>query len=358
MIVEDSALMRRVFSDIIKSDSSFEVVALCQNGKEAYEKLKADADEYDVVITDILMPIMTGIELLEKIQAEKIDVIPIVISSLIGDGSDTLEEIKALKLNSLEFLNKPSNFIEARGEEFSISVLQVLHSVLGLKRKSSRVSSVATAPKRTNTRTTNKVTRTGRKMTGGNKLVAIACSTGGPKALNQVVPYIDKNINAPVVIVQHMPVGFTEILANKLNDISAVHVKEAEHDEILQKGYVYIAPGGKQLRIEKIPGGHKVKLTDEPAVGGLKPCADLMYESLENSNYDQVLCVVLTGMGSDGTKGITRLGKTKNIYVVAQNEQTCVVYGMPKSIFLAGVVDEVLPLQDIGTAISKNVGVR
>ena len=191
------------------------------------------------------------------------------------------------------------------------------------------------------------------------KLVALACSTGGPKALNVLMPMLSANLDAPVLIVQHMPEGFTKLLSEKLNNISKITVKEAEHGEIIKKGHVYIAPGGKHMMLTKAEGNnHRIKISDEPPRDALKPCADIMYESLNTCNFDEITCVVLTGMGSDGTKGINQLCKNKNVYVISQDAQSCVVYGMPKAIYESGIVDEVVPLENVASAITRNVGVK
>ena len=140
--------------------------------------------------------------------------------------------------------------------------------------------------------------------------------------------------------------------------MSYVQVKEAEDGDIIRRGHVYIAPGGKHLRIVKNGSGHKIQLSDEPAIEGLRPCANIMYESLTQSNYDEITCVVLTGMGADGTNGIKALSRNhKNIYVLAQDEETSVVYCMPKAIANTGLVNEVVPLNHVAEAITKNVGV-
>ena len=190
------------------------------------------------------------------------------------------------------------------------------------------------------------------------KIVALACSTGGPKSLQQVIPVLPKNLDSGVVVVQHMPAGFTASLAQRLNEMSEIRVKEAEHGEIIKKGVVYIAPGGQHLKIVKSGSEYKIELNREPAIDGLRPCANIMYQSLENSDFDEITCVVLTGMGADGTKGIKGLAaKKKNIHVIAQDEDSCVVYGMPKAIAQTGLVDEVVALNHIASSITKNVGV-
>ena len=148
-------------------------------------------------------------------------------------------------------------------------------------------------------------------------------------------------------------------MAERLNELSKVQVKEAVDNEILKKGCVYVAPGGYHLEI--VPdksGNHKVHLSDAPAIGGLRPCANVMYKSLKRSKYDQIVCVVLTGMGADGTDGIRELERTKPIYVIAQDEPTCIVYGMPKAVAEAGLADEVVSLTNIPKRIINQVGVK
>lgn len=258
----------------------------------------------------------------------------------------------ALERGAIDFVTKPGNIVEAKGDDFRKQLLGVLSAVLRTRKIVAEKKSVTAsqAPKLLTKRL---------KATGSNKIVALACSTGGPKALQQVIPFLPKNMDAPMVLVQHMPVGFTKTMADRLNDTSEISVKEAQEGDVLQKGVVYIAPGGKHMEIKKNPdGSHKVVLNDSPAIGGLKPCANIMYDSLISCGYDEVVCVVLTGMGADGTNGILNLGEKKPIHVIAQNAETCVVYGMPKTIAEAGVVDEVVPLNDVARTIIKNVGVR
>jgi two-component system chemotaxis response regulator CheB len=156
-----------------------------------------------------------------------------------------------------------------------------------------------------------------------------------------------------------MPGGFTKSLADRLNELSPITVKEAEDGDILSKGTVYIAKGGYQMRVKKnADGQHCIAISMEPARHGLLPCADIMYESLVDTNFDQITCVVLTGMGGDGTAGIAKLCKNQNIHVIAQNEETSIVYGMPKVVKDAGLVDEVVALNEVSDAITKNVGVH
>lgn len=190
----------------------------------------------------------------------------------------------------------------------------------------------------------------------GEKLVAIASSTGGPKALHKLIPFLPKNLNAPVVLVQHMPTGFTKSLAERLDIESEIEVTEAVDGEKLKKGHVYIAAGGKHMKLARADGGCRVYYTDEPPREGVKPCANYMFESISDLPYAQICCVVLTGMGADATEGIVNLEKSRALHVIAQNEETCAVYGMPKSITATGLVNELLPLENVANAIVNIVG--
>lgn len=347
MVVDDSALMRRVICDIINSDSSFEVTDMSRDGLEAYEKIIRN--KYDAIVLDINMPRMDGLELLRKLHSEKIDVLVIMASTLTVEGSK--ETIEALELGAVDFVTKPGNIIEAKGDDFSTSLLKVLNAVLKTTKftrpmiRREPVPSGGLPVKST--------------VKNGNKLIALACSTGGPKSLQSVIPFLPANMDAPMVLVQHMPAGFTKSMAERLNELSKVSVKEAEEGDILQKGWVYVAPGGHHMQVIKTAGGvHKIHLDDSPAIGGLRPCANVMYESLKNSGYDEVVCVVLTGMGADGTEGILSLRNSKKVFTISQDEATCVVYGMPRAIAESGVVNKVVPLTDVASAIITNVGVQ
>ncbi|MBE5900592.1 MAG: chemotaxis response regulator protein-glutamate methylesterase [Lachnospiraceae bacterium] len=397
MVVDDSALMRRVICDIINSDSSFEVVDTSRDGQEAYEKILMR--QFDAIILDINMPRMDGLELLRKLKKERIKVTVIMASTLTVEGAK--ETIESLELGAFDFVTKPGNVIEAKGEEFSSRLLNMLRVALHIDSGSTRPRTSETirpvkptpqpvkeergaksffsrqTPVKEKPATTIRpqitspiATQTAKPTTGvvgaerstvksGNKLVALACSTGGPQSLQKVIPLLPAEMDAPMVLVQHMPVGFTKSLADRLNELSKVTVKEAEEGDVLKKGHVYIAPGGKHLTVaKKADGSHAIHLDDSPAVGGLKPCADLMYDSLTNCGYDEIVCVVLTGMGEDGCKGIKKLLKSKPVYTISQDEATCVVYGMPRAVAEAGVSNKVVPLQNVASTIITNVGVH
>lgn len=346
LVVDDSALMRRVLCDIINAERDFQVTDACRDGLEAYEKLKEN--RYDAVLLDVNMPRMNGLELLEKLQEEHIKATVIMVSTL--TKKDAKVTLLAMELGAIDFVAKPDNIIETKGIKFRDRLMEVLGCALEDRTPSGIRKTVQPKP-------AGRVHRAGKIRR--NKLVALACSTGGPKALQSVIPYLKPEMDAPMVLVQHMPAGFTHSMAERLNELSPVEVKEAEEGDILEKGRVYIAPGGRHLLVKRMPDGrHRVALSDAPAVGGLRPCANIMYESLADCGYDEVTCVVLTGMGADGTRGIQTLEKKVPVYVVAQDEESCVVYGMPRSVYEAGIADEVVPLDQVAQSILKNVGVN
>ncbi len=193
---------------------------------------------------------------------------------------------------------------------------------------------------------------------GVKKIVAVATSTGGPKALQALIPLLPSNLNAPVLIVQHMPAGFTEALAGRLDTLSQLSVKEAAEGDELQNGHAFLARGGRHMHAVKSGTRHLIHYTDDPPREGVRPCANYMYESLADCGYDEVVCAVLTGMGADGTAGIKNLKTKKKVIVFAQNEESCAVYGMPKCIVTAGLAEKGMPLEQIAQEIIKNVGVN
>ena len=390
LIVDDSALMRRLISDIINSDNRFCVQDLATNGLEALDLIVKNRLLYDAVVLDINMPKLNGLELLEQLQKNKIKINVIMVSTLAKEGAK--ETIIALERGAFDFVTKPENYLDAKEEHFKNRLLEVLSVATNVyvpsptavgqeekKKSEPRTKASAETAQGLRTRLSQKsagtsqpaiVSKTPSKNTsfkphkkftgskeGKSKLIALACSTGGPKSLQQVIPKLPKNLDAPMVLVQHMPKGFTNSLALRLDEMSQVHVKEAADGDVLQKGWVYISPGGMQMRVLKIGNVYKIATTDEPARDALKPSANIMYESLVCTNFDEITCVVLTGMGADGTVGIGTLGEHVNIHVIAQDEATSVVYGMPKAVADAKLVDEVLPLDNIADAITKNVGV-
>ncbi len=377
LLVDDSALMRRVLCDIIESDKRFRVQDRAVNGLDALALLSRKT--YDAVVLDVNMPQMNGLELLKELQKRKISAKVIMASTATADGAKTT--LDALELGALDFIHKPTSALDCRNGTFSQGLLRILAAVTDVETRSPITASTPApsspvAPFRTGaarsiagrTSEAPAAEKPERKMTTppsgkavynpGTQIVALASSTGGPKALQSVIPKLPANLKVPVVIVQHMPAGFTASLAERLNSLSQVNVKEATEGDVLMPGYVYIAMGGKHLNILSSAGRYTIHYSDEPSREGVKPCANYMYESLMDSRFDRIVCVVLTGMGADGTEGIQHLKEKKKIHVIVQEASTCAVYGMPKSAVNAGLADQVVPLEQIAQEITTNVGVK
>ena len=353
MVVDDSALMRSVLCDIINSDKRFQVTARAVNGLQAFDLLSRNT--YDAVVLDVNMPKMNGLELLRELRKYKIPAKVMMASTDTREGAKTT--LDALELGALDFIHKPDNAMDCRVEQFREDLLRILEVVAD-----STPPAFETEEKEVKDRIiTARVVDIVKKHsvnTSESKIVAIASSTGGPKALQAVIPKLPKDLDAPVVLVQHMPKGFTASLAERLNSMSEVKVKEACEGDVLQKGVVYIAMGGKHMNVVSSSTGQAtIRYTDGPTREGVKPCANYMYESLADSRYNRIICAVMTGMGADGTEGIRNLQEKKNVHVIAQNQETSVVYGMPKSIVNAGLSNQVVALEQIAQEIILQVGV-
>lgn len=364
LIIDDSALMRSVMSDIIRKDGRYKVEDICNNGVDGLDLLVKNNGLYDIVLLDVNMPKMNGLDVLTKIEQYRLNCKVIMVSTHVREGSK--ETIIALERGAVDVVLKPTGINDSTMEGFGSNLLKTIDAALESKSET-KLKKVVLDGKETTSVANSKKDRgqapfvgrgTGLTSGGSKKLVAIACSTGGPKILKDVVSSMEPNINAPVVLVQHMPSGFTKSLAERLNDVSRIKVSEANDGDILEKGHIYIAQGGKQMRIvDGAAGTLKIKLTNEEPRDGLRPCANIMYESIAECDVDEVICAVLTGMGSDGTIGIGKLKEIKKTYVIAQDAATCIVYGMPRAVVGAGLADKVLPHNEIAKEILKNVGV-
>lgn len=391
LIVDDSALMRRVLRDIINSDDRFEVADEAHDGAEGFKLIVAH--NYDAVVLDVYMPRMNGLDMLREMQKSSVSANVMMASTTTSEGAR--ETLDALELGAIDFIKKPENVADARHTEFREQFLSILDVVANAKiniRKSVKPVTTDSTRKFSSRYDVNfhtkgesdikrlenaGISRTGHSdkpqviggsstdaiikphtQVSGEKIVAIASSTGGPRALQEVIPMLPANLNAPVLLVQHMPKGFTKSLADRLNDLSSITVSEAVDGEKIEKGHVYIAPGGLHMKLNKRPTGYVISLSDEPSREGVKPCANYMYESLCDSDFAEITCAVLTGMGQDATVGIKALNDKKKIFCIAQDEETSTVYGMPKAIAKTGLCNSVVPLNLVADQIIKNVGVR
>ncbi len=366
LIVDDSPFMRRVLTDMI-TQIGHDVVGTAKNGKEAVEMVKSLKP--DVVTLDVEMPIMDGLTALEIIMRES--PLPVLMLSTLTEAG-AKETLKALEIGAVDFMTKPTSLFKVSTTEnirelsyklaaarYSKVVKRVTpsfaraslgKSVLDKASSASLVqSSVAPTSK------TMAKSLSGGSVEPFKKLVAIGISTGGPMSLQEVIPKIPASIDAAIVVVQHMPPSFTKSLADRLDSMSQVHVVEASDGESLKKGVVYIAPGDRHLKIVNKFGKFVVQLNDGDKEGGHRPSVDVMMNSVSDLSYPSV-GVIMTGMGSDGTRGLKRMKMTGS-YVLAQDEASSVVFGMPRSAINAGVVDKVVGLSSIADEIKNAVEV-
>lgn len=345
LVIDDSAFMRRVISDIINSDFRCEVIGVASNGKEGLQS--AIELEPDVITLDVQMPVMTGLEMLKELK--KVKPIPVVmLSTLMKEGAK--ETIEALENGAYDFIKKPDNILGMRAEDIGQELISKILLAAENGKKSFTINQAR--PKLVHKSYAKA------KSSSLTNLVALGTSTGGPRALQYVLPYLPGNINAGIVIVQHMPPGFTKSLAERLDQICQIRVKEAEEDDVIENGVAYIAPGDTHLEVIQDPDKKlRLHLSDAPPIGGLRPCANVTLRSIANIQIDKLIGVIMTGMGADGMEGMTAIRKAQPIHIIAQDEATCVVYGMPKAIVEKGLADEVLPLEKIADSIIKQSGV-
>lgn len=377
LVVDDSSFFRRRVSEIINSDPRLEVVDMAVNGKEAVEK--ALRIKPDVITMDIEMPVMDGITAVREIM--KVQPTPILMfSSLTHDGAKAT--LDALDAGALDFLPKKFEDI-ARNRDEAVSLLQQRVSEISRKRVFMRRSMTTTPAAQTRTAPSTPATRnaasqlrttpsapvaptgtsptrsfSGKYKASGKKyqLTAIGTSTGGPVALQKVLTKLPAHYPHPIVLIQHMPATFTAAFASRLNSLCKIQVKEAEDGDVLKPGHAYLAPGGKQMMIDGRPGSAKLRIIDGGERMNYKPCVDVTFGSAAKIYQDKVLSMVLTGMGADGREG-ARMLKTAGATIWAQDEESCVVYGMPQAVAKAGISSEDLPLERIAERMLVEVGI-
>lgn len=349
LVVDDSAFMRRVISDIINSDNRCEVIGTAKNGKEGLELVSSLNP--DVITLDVQMPIMNGLEMLKALNATKPTPV-IMLSTLMEEGGK--ETIEALELGAYDFVKKPDNIFKVNSDDIKTELIEKIQQAA----ESGKRALTKYKPFVQKSVTERKLVIPLTKSAKVNNLVVIGTSTGGPRALQYVLPYLPVNINGGIVIVQHMPPGFTKSLSDRLNQLSQITVKEAEDNDVIENGKAYIAPGDKHLEVKEDKNGQLfIKLTDDPPKGGHKPAVNVMLSSVSDIKSRKLVGVIMTGMGSDGMEGMLEVKSKQKMHIIAQNEETCVVYGMPKSVVDKGIADEVVPLEKISESIIKQSGV-
>lgn len=346
LVVDDSAFMRKVIADMISSDDDMEVVGVARNGEEALEMIVSRKP--DVVTMDVEMPKMDGLTALKQIM--EVSPMPVImLSSLTTNGA--VETLKALDYGAFDFITKPTSLIKVSTPEVREELLTKIKIASRTKVYKPSVTPRQPRPVLTTTKESFKSNASQGK-TKFKKLIAIGTSTGGPRALQDVIPFIPRDIDASILIVQHMPPGFTKSLADRLDSMSQIHVKEAEDGDVMQAGVAYLAPGDSHIKVSKQAGQFVIKLDNGDRVSGHKPSVDAMMYSIASLNDRNVIGVIMTGMGADGADGMSKV-KANRGFVIAQDEESCVVFGMPKSTIKLGVVDKVVSLTNIANEIVK-----
>ncbi len=347
LVVDDSAFMRKVLSEIITASDEFSLVDTASNGEDALAKLRQHGEAVELVTLDVEMPRMDGLTCLKKMMAESPRRV-VMVSSITTEGA--AETIEALEAGAIDFLAKPGgNSISLNFRESSSELLRILRNAA-----SSRIPQRGEAPRRPaapRPRTeTIQPARTAPAASGmqTTRVIAVASSTGGPKALAGFIPLLPANFRAAILVVQHMPATFTKLLAERLDKASAISVREAEEGDLLQPGVCLIAPGGFHTEITPQLTIH---LTKDPPIGGLRPCADITFRTLAQAAGRHVMGVVLTGMGSDGTEGCKALRAKGAPVVLAESRQTATIWGMPRSVVEHGVADREVLIEDMAGAV-------
>lgn len=349
LVVDDSAFMRRVISDMLNSDEAIEVIDTARNGKEGFEKVIAQNP--DIITLDIEMPVMDGLTALSEIMKARPASKVIMLSSLTFEGAEAT--IKALEFGAMDFVPKPSaSILNFKAEDIKDGLIKKIHQLAHTKYL------YAPRPKVPAEGGIKKADIKPEESSGKLKyIIAIGTSTGGPRALQDVIPLFPPDIPAAIMIVQHMPPGFTKSLAARLHNLSNIHVKEAEEGDVLRPGWAYLAPGDFHMIIKKAGfDDYRISINQDPAVTGHRPSVNVMMNSVAECGLKNVIAVMMTGMGSDGSDGILKIRQNGG-RTIAQDESTCVVYGMPKSAVNNGAIESIVPLQNITKEIIKLMGV-
>ncbi|AIF43741.1 chemotaxis response regulator protein-glutamate methylesterase [Virgibacillus sp. SK37] len=336
LIVDDSAFMRKVITDILESDDRISVIGTARNGEDGIKKI--NQLQPDVVTLDVQMPVMDGMTALQEIM--KYSPLPVImLSSLTSEG--TSKTIEAISNGAVDFITKPSGPISMDMDKVQAELIKKIVTAAEIK-----------LPKEGQSiRQSNIVPRTLPRR-DYKTIVAIGTSTGGPRALQHLLTQLPGNLPASILIVQHMPPGFTKSLAERLNSLCAIHVKEAEDGESLRESTVYIAPGNYHMKVS----GTRIQLTQDEPLHGHRPAVDALFNSLAKNRHCNKFAVILTGMGSDGSNGIKHLKQEDpNTIVISEAEESAVVYGMPFAAVKTKLVDHVIPLQQMGPTISTLV---
>ena len=338
LVVDDSAFMRKLVSELISASGEFRIVGTARNGRDALRKVH-ELDP-DIVTLDVEMPELDGLATLGYIMSETPR--PVVMLSGLATGESDDLTIRALELGAVDFVAKPAGKISL---DLSPVRDRLLNALRACREVNLRGVPMLARPPRAPVPAQDT-----RPFARASRVVAIACSTGGPRALAELIPRLPAGLDAAVLVVQHMPAGFTRSLAERLNGQSAIRVAEAEDGQGLQNGWAYIAPGGRHMRVRRSAGGAQIALDDSPAVWGVRPAADPLFRSVAEVFGAAAVGVVLTGMGRDGAAGL-RVMRDAGATGLAQDRTTSIIFGMPQAAIASGGAARAVPLGAMADAI-------
>ena len=349
LVVDDSALMRNLLSKIIEATPGLRVADKAMNGLFALQKIpRCDPD---VIVLDIEMPEMNGIEFLKERKRLGMEIPVIILSAVAKEGAAIT--ISALSLGASDFITKPSGSVSSDIHTVASELARLLlaYGSQYQRRKGKSPPLEERAAERAAERERHEAPKPLRQA-GPIEVIAIGISTGGPNALREVFAKIDADIVQPILVVQHMPPGFTEEFAKSLDRICPLDVKEAADGDILRQGRILIAPGDRHILVERRPLGTVARLSEAPPENGHRPSADVLFGSVARAYANRAMGVIMTGMGKDGAKELGSIYKEGGI-TLGQDEASCVVYGMPKVAFELGNVGQQVALADMAATISR-----
>lgn len=383
MICDDSALMRNLIGRIVDETTGMTVCGKAENGQDLIDKLKTSKP--DIILLDIEMPVMTGLQFLRKRNELKLDIPVVILSSVATEGAAVT--IECLELGASDFITKPGGSVTLKIGDVTNEIIEYIASYGGayaamhgksipdpeffhhqiklkeaerfvIKKKGEETAKAVSITKADVVPSTwfqpkvkEPVVITPEREGGKIEIIAIGISTGGPNALRDVFKAIDPKLKQPVLVVQHMPAGFTAEFANSLNNICPLPVTEAKDGEPILDGHIYIAPGSYHMFVEHKPIGNFIKLSQDDPRNGHRPSCDVLFESIANIYKNHALGIIMTGMGRDGAAQITEMRK-KGAWTLGQNKETSIVYGMPKVAFEMGGVQKQVALENMADEIS------
>ncbi|MEK3855095.1 protein-glutamate methylesterase/protein-glutamine glutaminase [Cytobacillus sp. FSL H8-0458] len=359
LVVDDSAFMRKLIANLMSEDERIQVIGTARNGEEGLRKIKELNP--DAVTMDVEMPVLNGLKAL-KIIMKTMPVPVVMLSSTTKEGTENT--FTAMEYGAVDFIAKPSGPISLDlhkiKTELTDKVVQAskanikgLVNFSGNGKKSAGFYQNYSKIEPGQSIQLNR--SSGESSLNVKQLICIGTSTGGPRALQKVLNDLPGNLNAPILIVQHMPAGFTKSLASRLNGISALSVKEAEEGDILKNGSAYIAPGGFHLTAARSGRDLVIHLDESPPRNGHRPSVDVMFESVGEISGIRKIAVIMTGMGADGRNGLKAMKKSGEVKAIAESKESSIVFGMPRAVIESGLADDVQNIEHIAESILKFV---